>query len=183
MGLDIAGDDDIGYDEMGAFGWGRGRGRGRRRPRPVLPAVGPRAAQSVMPDVPGAPRRSLGLYPAAFPTVSFALADGTNVKTVTMNPQTAFKGQRPFAQLVRNGASAALTTVLITQLLVGMTPVIVTPDGVPAEMFGAGAYDTNLLLPPTEPGVLYQLSVKLPVALTTTDTILLIFGITGTAYQ
>lgn len=186
MAIDIAGDDDIGYEDLGAVF--RPRGRGRRAPargwggRPRLPAA-PRAAALVSPDQPGAPSRRIGIYPAAFPLLSFALADGVNVKSVNMNPQTSFKGQRMFVQVIRSGTSAALTAPLITQMLVGMTPVILTPDGVPAEMFQPSAFDTNLLLPPTEPGVLYQLSMRLTAALAGTDTITVIAGITGGAFQ
>ncbi len=189
MAIDIAGDDDIGYDDLGAvFRRGRGRRRGGAARaswgRPRLPAVvAPRAAALVSPDQPGAPSRRIGIYPAAFPLLSFALADGVNVKSVNMNPQTSFKGQRMFVQVIRSGTSAALTAPLITQMLVGMTPVILTPDGVPAEMFQPSAFDTNLLLPPTEPGVLYQLSMRLTAALAGTDTITVIAGITGGAFQ
>lgn len=186
MAIDIAGDDDIGYDDLGAF-FRRGRKAPRRaswgRPRLPPAVMAPRAAALVTPDQPGAPSRRIGIYPAAFPLLHFALADGVNVKSVTMNPQTSFKGQRMFVQVIRSGTSAALTAPLITQMLVGMTPVILTPDGVPAEMFQPSAFDTNLLLPPTEPGVLYQLSMRLTAALTTTDTITVIAGITGGAFQ
>ena len=106
MALEVQGDDDIGYDDLGAV---FGRRRRRRMPASRGLLVAPRRAAAVTPDQPGAPSRRLGLYPAAFPTVSFALADGTNSKQVTMNPQTAFKGQRIFAQVIRNGASASLT--------------------------------------------------------------------------
>lgn len=186
MAIDIAGDDDIGYDDLGAVFRRRrgGRRRGGWGGMPRLPAVtAPRRAALVTPDQPGAPARRIGIYPAAFPVLSFALADGVNVKQVSMNPQTSFKGQRMFVQVIRNGASAALTAPLITQMLVGMTPMILTPDGVPAEMFQPSAFDTNLLLPPTEPGVLYQLSVRLTTALAGTDTITVLAGITGGAFQ
>lgn len=184
MALEVQGDDDLGYDDLGAVFGRRRRGRARRGGGFMLPAPRSPAPRGIVtPDQPGAPSRRLGLYPAAFPTVSFALADGTNTKTVTMNPQTAFKGQRIFTQVIRNGATAALTAPLITQLQIGVTPAIITPDGIPAEAFAANAFDTNIMFPPTEPGVLYQLSVRLPVALTGTDTILLIVGILGTGWQ
>lgn len=186
MTLLVQGDDDIGYDDLDMGAWGGRRRRRRAMPGRSMSMIArpvSRARSVVTPDQPGAPSRRLGLYPAAFPTVSFALADGTATKSVQMNPQTAFKGQRIFVQVIRSGTSAALTAPLITQLQIGVTPAIITPDGIPAEAFIAGSFDTNIMLPPTEPGVLYQLSVRLPVALTTTDTILLIVGILGTGWQ
>jgi hypothetical protein len=178
MAIDI-GDDDIGYDDLGAV-FGRRR---RRRGGGLSLATRSGPPASLRTYSPGAPQRRIGMYPAAFPLISFALADGVNVKSVQMNPQTAFRGKRPVFVVVRSGASAALTSPLITQLLVGLVPVIITPDGIAAENFAPGAYDTNLQLPPTSPGVLYQLSMRLPVALTGTDTILVLGSIQGDAYQ
>jgi hypothetical protein len=181
MALDV----NIGYDSgVSYLGAGRPRMHQSAPRGPLASAAYARAnrvAAAVRPDIPGTPHMDAAILPAAFPVVTFALADGINSKSVTMNPQTAFRGQRLFATVLRNGASAALTAPLLTVLLVGQKPVIVTPDGVPLEALAQTAYDMNVLFPPSQPGVLYQATLRLPVALTTTDTITVIFGIHGSA--
>lgn len=178
-------DANIGWDPgVSYLGAARPRMHGQAPRGPLANAAYARAnrvASAVRPDIPGTPHMDAAILPAAFPVVTFALADGINSKTVTMNPQTAFRGQRLFATVLRNGASAALTAPLLTTLLVGQKPVIVTPDGVPIEALAQTAFDMNVLFPPSQPGVLYQATVRLPVALTTTDTITLIFGVHGSA--
>lgn len=180
MTIQTLGDDDIGYDDMGAL---FSRRRRRRGPGRMMLPPARRTMSAVRPDTPGTPSRSAGIFPAAWPVTTFALADGTNAKTVQMNPQTPLRGQRLVIILLRNGSSASLTTVLITTMLVGMVPIILTPDGVAADNYGPTAVDTNVILPPTQPGVLYQLTVRLPIALTTTDTITMLASVQGTAVQ
>lgn len=191
----LAGDDD----ELGAFpAFGRYRGRARRSARGAgYGGYGGRAPQSawmnaasnranavaayVRPDLPGAPARDAAMLPASFPVFSFALATGTNIITQQMNPQTAFRGQRLSCIVIRNGTSAATTAPLLRTLQVGMKPIILTPDGVALETFNQSAYDTNLLLPPTVPGTVYVANISLALALTTTDTILAILSVIGSA--
>lgn len=98
-----------------------------------------------------------------------------------MNIQTAFRGRRLTVTVLRSGASAALTAPLMTLLQVGMKPVLASPDGVAIEALGQSGFDNNLLLPPTQPGTIYTLQLRLPVALTGTDTITCIVGLTGSA--
>ncbi len=138
-------------------------------------------ASIVRPDIPGVPERDAAILPSGFPVFSFALATGTGILTQTMNVQTPFRGQRLVAQVIRNGASAALTAPIIQFLQIGFKPIVTTANPVPLELFAANAYETNLLMPPTIPGVIYTLSMSLPVALTTTDTILAFVGIIGSA--
>lgn len=140
-----------------------------------------RVAALVRPDLAGAPARDGALLPAGFPTFSFALATGTNIVTQQMNVQTAFRGQRLVCQVIRNGTSAALTAPLMQIFNVGMKPILATGTAVPLEIFAQNAFDTNLLLPPTVPGVTYTLGISLSAALTTTDTILVAVGILGSA--
>lgn len=187
----IAGDDDIGFDDVGfrlpsflrrgGGRWAKRRTRARQGPpgRPALPS----GAAAIMPSVPGVPARTLGLFPAAFPPATFALATGTNVITVNMNPQAPFVGARLVAQVVRNGASAAATAPILTDLRVGMVPAVTTVDGVPVEIFAPNAVDTTLKLPPTTPGVLYQASMRLTTALTGTDTLIVLLSIVGGSWQ
>jgi hypothetical protein len=140
------------------------------------------AARFVRPDLPGAPNRDAALLPAAFPIFSFALATGTNTISQTMNPQTPFRGQRFTAVVIRNGTSAATTAPVISALQVGQKPIIATTGtGVPLEVFNQNAFDTNLLFPPTVPGVIYVASINLVAALTTTDTILCLVSVIGSA--
>jgi len=52
---------------------------------------------------------------------------------------------------------------------------------VPLETFNQNAFDTNLLMPPTMPGVTYTMNINLVNALTTTDTVLCLVAIIGSA--
>lgn len=139
------------------------------------------AAGWVRPDLPGAPARDCAQLPAGFPLFTFVLATGTNIITQIANPQTAFRGQRLSCIVIRSGASALLTAPLMRSLQVGMKPIVVTPDGIALETFNQNAFDTNLLMPPTTPGTVYQLAVNLPTGVTGTDSIIAIVGIIGTA--
>jgi len=140
-----------------------------------------RAAGFVRPDLAGVPQRDAALLPAAFPTFSFALATGTNIISQSMNPQTPFRGQRLSAVVIRNGTSAATTAPVMSQFIIGQKPIITTANGVPLETFNQSAFDTNLLMPPTMPGVNYSMNINLVAALTTTDTILCLVAIIGSA--
>lgn len=139
------------------------------------------AAQFALPDVPGVPGRDAALLPAAWPVTTFALASGTNIQAQTMSPQAPFRGQRLVCVVIRNGTSAGVTAPLINYLQVGMKPIITTSNGIPAEMFTANAFDTNLLFPPTVPGVIYTLGLSLAVALTSTDTLIVLASVNGSA--
>ncbi len=166
----------------GAFARAGSRAYGGGGRSPLAQAAYSRAQQAASvarPTIPGTPDMDAAILPAAFPVLTFALADGINIKTVTMNPQTALRGQRLFATVLRVGA--AYTAPLLTTMLVGQKPVIVTPDGVPLEALNQTAFDMNVLFPPSQPGVLYQASVRMAVALTGTDTITIIFGVHGSA--
>lgn len=139
-----------------------------------------RAASFVRPDIPGTPMRDAALMPMAFPVFQFALATGINSITQTANPQTPFRGQRLTSNVIRNGASALLTAPVISVLQVGQKPMLVTTgNGVPVEVFSQQSFDTNLLFPPTVPGVVYLAVMNLVLALTTTDTILTLLAVIG----
>lgn len=140
-----------------------------------------RMAGLVRPDIAGVPSRDGALLPASFAPFSFALATGTNIVNQTMNPQTPFRGQRLSAVIIRNGTSAATTAPLLSQFLVGQKPIITTATGVALETFNQNAFDTNLLMPPTTPGVIYSMNVNLTSALTTTDTLLALVSVIGSA--
>jgi hypothetical protein len=180
---------DIEVDDIGARRSRRGgRGGGHRGGRSAYGnrAMAARnranrAAAFVMPDIPGTPTLDGAILPASWPIFAFAAADGTNIKSQTMNPQCAFRGQRLTAVVLRSGTSAAATAPLINQLQVGMKPIIVTGSAVALELYVANAFDTNLLLPPTTPGVNYLLNLQLAAALTSTDTVTVIAGVNGSA--
>jgi hypothetical protein len=182
---------DIGVRRRGGGMRGMRRGGGggggfslMRRGSPSFQAASDRANQvgrMVRPDLAGAPARDAALLPAGFPIFSFALATGTNIITQQMNVLTAFRGQRLVAQVVRSGTSAQTTAPIIQIFSVGMRPVLATGVGVPLEIFAQNAFDTNLLLPPTMPGVTYILGISLSAALTTTDTVTCIVGLLGSA--
>lgn len=140
-----------------------------------------RVASFVRPDIQGVPARDAALLPAAFPPFAFALATGTNIINQVMNPQTPLRGQRLAVVVVRNGTSANTTAPLISQFIIGQKPIITTQNGIPAEVFTGGSFDTNLLMPPTVPGVVYSMNCNLTAALTTTDTLLLIVTVIGSA--
>ena len=175
---------------MGRRGRRGGRGRGGQRFSPfapqanryTYPAYGDQGRfGQLMPDIPGVPARQGSIQPAAWPIFTFVAGTGTNTLTQTMNPQAPMRGRRPVFTIIRSGASALVTEPLITTLQVGMVPVILTPDGVPASNYVANAFDTNLLLPGTNPGVVYALSMRLPVALAGADTILVIATLQGSS--
>jgi hypothetical protein len=176
---------DIGVRRRGGGMRGRGRMPARRGGgSPSFNAASARANQvaaMVRPDLAGAPARDAALLPAGFPIFSFALATGTNIVTQSMNVQTAFRGQRLVAQVIRAGTSAATTAPLIQIFTVGMKPILATGTAVPLEIFAQNAFDTNLLLPPTVPGVIYILGISLSAALTTTDTVTCVVGLLGSA--
>lgn len=140
-----------------------------------------RVASFVRPDIQGVPSRDAALLPAAFPPFSFALATGVNQVNQTMNPQTPLRGQRLAAVVIRNGTSANTTAPIINQFIIGQKPIITTQNGIPVEVFTGGSFDTNLLMPPTVPGVIYSMNMSLAFALTTTDTILVIMSVIGSA--
>lgn len=140
-----------------------------------------RAASFVRPDLAGVPSRDAALLPLGFPTFSFALANGTNIINQVANPQTPFRGQRLSAVVVRSGTSAATTAPLMSQFIIGQKPIITTANGVALETFNQAAFDTNLLMPPTIPGVTYSMNINLVNALTTTDTVLCLVSIIGSA--
>jgi hypothetical protein len=139
-----------------------------------------RAASFTRPDIPGVPQRDAALMPMGFPIFSFALATGTNSISQNANPQTPFRGQRLTSNVIRNGTSAATTAPVLTVLQVGQKPMLVTSGNpVPVEVFSQGSFDTNLLFPPTVPGVIYLAIMNLVNALTTTDTIIVLLGVIG----
>lgn len=164
---------------------GRRRSRGRQQQRSALANAAynrsNRVASMVRPDIAGSPSRDAAMLPAGFPAFSFALATGTNIVTQQTNVQCPFRGQRLVCQVIRTGTSAASTAPLIQVFTVGMRPILATGVAVPLEIFAQNAFDTNILLPPTVPGVIYTLGISLSNALTTTDTILCVVGILGSA--
>jgi len=133
----------------------------------------------VRPSMMGAPAMDAAQLPMSFPTFTFVLATGTNTITNQANPQVPFRGQRLSTVIVRSGTSAQTTAPLMSQLLVGQKPIVLTTPGIALETFNQSAFDTNLLMPPTYPGTTYTLSVNLVAALTTTDTLLALVGIIG----
>jgi hypothetical protein len=171
---------DIGRRSRGAR-YGRRRGGGGSPSFNAASNRANRVASLVRPDLPGAPARDGALLPAGFPVFSFALATGTNIVTQQMNVQTAFRGQRIVTTVIRNGTSAQVTAPLLQIFTVGMKPILATGTAVPLEIFAQNAFDTNVLLPPTVPGVTYTMGISLAFALTTTDTITVLVGILGSA--
>jgi hypothetical protein len=167
-------------DYLGAVSY-----RGRRYGSAMTHAASERANRAAgfaRPDIAGVPQRDAALLPAGFPIFAFALAQGTNIIQQTMNPQTPFRGQRLSAVVIRNGVSAAATAPLLNQLTVGQKPIPVTGgSGVALETFAQNTFDTNLLMPPSIPGVIYTMSLNLVAALTTTDTLLALVSIIGSA--
>lgn len=140
-----------------------------------------RVAAFARPDIAGSPSRDAAMLPAGWPVFTFALANGTNILTQQMNVQAPFRGQRLVAIVTRNGTSALVSAPLIQIFTIGMRPVLATGTAVGLEIFAQNAFDTNMLLPPTVPGVVYTLGLSLSSALTTTDTITCIVGILGSA--
>jgi hypothetical protein len=169
---------------MGARRRGGGYGHPHGPGSPMTHAATERANQAaafVRPDIAGTPNRDAALLPAGFPVFTFVLATGTGIIQQTMNVQTPFRGQRLSAVVIRSGTSAATTAPLLGLLLVGQKPIITTANGVPLETFNQNAFDTNLLMPPTVPGVIYTMNISLTAALTTTDSVICLVAIIGSA--
>lgn len=162
----------------GAYG-GYGGGQGYGGYQPPYQQRFNRMMSAIYPDTPGVPGRDAAIIPMGFSPFIFALANGTNPITQVSNPQTPFRGQRLSTTVIRNGTSAATTAPLLSQLLVGQKPILTTSNAVALETFSAQAFDTNLLMPPTVPGVTYNAQVMLAAALTTTDTLLAFLTILG----
>src|SRR4029077_16916856 len=59
------------------------------------------------------------VLPITFNPYNFALANGTNIITQSVQPQFPFAGQQPIATIIRNGTSAAAAFPLLNQLFVG----------------------------------------------------------------
>lgn len=161
---------------MGTLNYRMGRRRRRHRGYGLRDG----ALGFASPYAPGVQATDGALLPMSFPVFSFAAATGLNPIINTANPQTPFRGQRISAQVIRNGTTANATAPILNQLLVGQKPVILTSPGPALETFSQQAYDTNLILPPTYPGMTYQATVSLAAALTTTDTLLAFVSIIGT---
>lgn len=119
------------------------------------------------------------LLPIAFPALDFTNAVGTNVLSVQANPQTTFMGQRLAVQVLRNGATAATVAPILDQLLVGPRPTILTSPGPALETFAQNAFDTNIMLPPSSPGMIYQLTSHLTGSLGVADTLTALISLIG----
>jgi hypothetical protein len=174
-------DDDVFLGALPAYQLGTlppGFRMGRRRRR--RHRLRDNAMQWASPYAPGVQATDGMLLPMSFPPFTFVAATGLNPITQTANPQTPFRGQRISAQVIRNGTTALATAPILNQLLVGQKPIILTQPGPALETFSQQAYDTNLILPPTYPGMTYQATVSLAAALTTTDTLLAFVSIIGT---
>jgi hypothetical protein len=183
-------DDDIFLGALAPYELGARRAAsGRRSMSSVFGAVNRRSRDRLRnnamswasPYRPGIQVTDGALLPIAFSPFSFVAATGTNAITQVANPQTPFRGQRISAQVLRNGASALATAPVLNQLLVGPKPTVLTTPGPALETFSAGAFDTNLILPPTYPGMTYTMSVNVQVALAGTDTLLALVSIIGTS--
>jgi hypothetical protein len=140
-----------------------------------------RVASYVQPDVPGSPARDAALIPGGFPPFAFVAGTGTAIVTQQMNVMCPFRGQRLTVLVLRSGASALVTAPMAVVFQVGMRPVLASGTAVPIEVFGQQAFDTNVLLPPTTPGVPYTLGLALTTALAGTDTLTCIVGVVGSA--
>lgn len=138
--------------------WAMGAGPAARRGKPQAPAM---------------------LLPITFPVYNFALATGINNISQTVRPEYPFAGQQPIANVVRNGASAALAMPLWNLFLVGPTPIITTAPGPSLDTYRFDAFNNNMRLPPTGVGQTYRSDVGLSAALAGTDTISVLLQING----
>lgn len=121
------------------------------------------------------------VLPITFPVYNFALANGTNINSQSVQPQFPFAGQQPIATIIRNGTSAAAAFPLLNQLFVGPTPIIQTSPGPALDTYSRDATFNFLRMPPTGLGQLYRADVNLSSALTGTDTLSVFFQINGQA--
>lgn len=149
----------------------------RRRPMPLRD----RSMGWASPYRPGVQVTDGALLPISFPSFAFVAATGTNSITQTSNPQTPFRGQRISTTVLRSGTSANSVAPLLNSLIVGPKSIILTAPGPALETFSSTAFDTNLILPPTYPGMQYLMTLALSSALAGTDSLTAIVTIIGTA--
>jgi hypothetical protein len=129
----------------------------------------------------GGGRPNTMILPITFPLYTFVLATGTAAVTQNVIPQFPFAGAQPIATILRNGTSAAASLPLLTNLLVGPTPIVQTAPGLPLDGYSKDAVNNNLRIPPTGLGQTYRADVALTSALTGTDSISVLLQINGQA--
>lgn len=167
-------DDDL---EFGA--------RARRRARRAMPMLSNRAQRvraaeaRTMPAVPGVPAMDAAVLPLGFPLYTFNATSGTAL-TQTVNPQSPFRGRRFVISIGRNGASAT-GLITVASVRIGTREIIVSDGPVPADAFAPNAYDTDLLLPPVQPGSVIRVQLLASSAPTGTDSITVSVALIGSS--
>jgi len=196
MAIDVLSgdDDDLGFSFANPFM--RRRRGGGGRPRAAYGGGGGNYGMAYQPSPPripvslqplgqgGAQPLQPGIYPVGFPVFLFNLAQALTPITFTINPQVMFRAQRLSCTVIRVGTTAAASApLLMPGSSVGVKPLVLGADGVPMELFSANSYDTNILFPATTPGTTYSLTLRASSAVTGTDTLTVLVGLLGTAFQ
>jgi len=132
MELYLEGDDD---DDVGARRTRARRGRGRRR---RTPAARVRAKLMRGSRAGGAQVAKLGKYNLGFPVQTFTIA-APGPLTAESNPQKPFKPMRLVVVVTRTPLTTGGLITIIPGTAVGVDPVLISNDGIPAEAFSPEA--------------------------------------------
>lgn len=154
--------DAVGTLELADF---VGAPRRRRRRRPMRRRGV--AARSLIPRTPGVPNPGARIQPLGIGSGAFTAASGTLLQVQTF-PQRPFKGQRLVVALTRTGTTAT-GLVTLTQLNVGTNNQLVGTGPIVVDAFGAGAFDVNMQLDPSTPGVMITAQFNISAAPTGSD--------------
>ena len=127
--------------------------------------------------------RDEAMWPLGLGVLTFDSTTGVNL-ALTVQPQRPFRGERLVLDIRRNGATAAIPSVVITDLRVGDVPQRIGGGDLPANIFAPDAFGVRLSLDASVPGVLITVGFRLlGPALAPGDSIIVSGGIIGRATE
>lgn len=163
-------DDEMGLDEVGAV----------PRSRAMVRRPAPRAAQNLIPQVPGVPEPAIGKkLPFGLGSTTFSASSGTSL-SLTAQPQIPIRVERLVIAISRTGTTST-GLVTLTDLKVGTKSQFAGTGAVSADAFANTAVGCELLGDPAGPGINVTANLAISAAPTTTDTVVVNVTIIGTA--
>jgi hypothetical protein len=174
----VSGDDEIGWDVLGARPVHRAAARHplhqRMNIRQVAAAKRMQRANAAVEElenhsgVQGVPSRQPVVEPLGFTVVTFTAASGTTLQA-TATPQKKMKGNRLVIDEVRSATAVGLVT--LASLKIGTREVLVSAQPVPARMFAPGAFGVALRLVEAGPGIIITATFVISAAPAGADTV------------